>query len=303
MKWDCSLNPIREEINIKNIFPCKILAQSKEERQAYMKEYNKKYAQDHKDEIAEKTKERASRPENKLRRKERRQKPENKLKEKQYSKEYSSRPEVKERVRKYNSTPERKTKHDEYYHSVKGTATRKKYEQTSKVKEAKKEYSSRPEVKEKAKEYQHTPKRKEYRKEYKKKPHVKSKAKNLYDDKRLLILQTYSKLHSNSNIPCCNCCGENSHVDFLALDHILGRKEMESIPELMELGYSSEFHPAQLTDWIIKNNFPEGFQILCVNCNFAKGMKKNNNQCPHEIMRKEETFARMEEQSSFEAGF
>ena len=124
-----------------------------------------------------------------------------------------------------------------------------------------------------------------------------------YVTNRLNILLHYSKYISNSNIPCCNCCGENSHVDFLALDHILGRKEMESIPELMELGYSSDFHPAQLTDWIIKNNFPEGFQILCVNCNFAKGMKKNNNQCPHEIMRKEETFARMEEQSSFEAGF
>ena len=40
--------------------------------------------------------------------------------------------------------------------------------------------------------------------------------------------------------------------------------------------------------------------LLCHHCNFAKGIKRNNHTCPHEIMRKEESFARMNEQSSFE---
>ena len=58
---------------------------------------------------------------------------------------------------------------------------------------------------------------------------------------------------------------------------------MDSIPELVKLGYSSKLQGGDLHNWIIKNNFPDYFQILCQNCNFAKGMKKNNNKCPHEM--------------------
>ena len=65
----------------------------------------------------------------------------------------------------------------------------------------------------------------------------KAKGKERRDDRRLKILQYYSKQLSKSNIPCCRCCGENSHIEFLAIDHIAGRKEMDSEPELVELGY------------------------------------------------------------------
>ena len=34
-----------------------------------------------------------------------------------------------------------------------------------------------------------------------------------------------------------------------------------------------------LLKWIIKNNFPKGFQILCHNCNSAKAVY---GKCPHE---------------------
>ena len=125
----------------------------------------------------------------------------------------------------------------------------------------------------------------------------KAKGKERRDDRRLKILQYYSKRLSKSSIPCCRCCGENSHIEFLALDHINGRRQMDSEPELVKLGYSSKFLNVQLTAWIIKNDFPEGFQILCHNCNSAKGFY---GKCPHETARKEETFAMMEEQSSFE---
>jgi hypothetical protein len=50
----------------------------------------------------------------------------------------------------------------------------------------------------------------------------------------------------------------------------------------------------------MENNYPKGFQILCHNCNVAKGLIGNNNICTHETIHQEETFARMEEQSSFE---
>ena len=110
----------------------------------------------------------------------------------------------------------------------------------------------------------------------------KAKEKERRDDRRLKILQYYSKQLSKSNIPCCRCCGENFHINFLAVDHIAGKKEMDSEPELVELGYSSSWNTTELLKWIIKNNFPKGFQILCHNCNYAKGMKGNNNKCPHQ---------------------
>ena len=115
------------------------------------------------------------------------------------------------------------------------------------------------------------------------KPENLTRVKNARDVNRLKILKHYSKHLSNSNIPCCRCCGENFHVDFLAIDHIAGIRQMDLESELKKLKYSSKLRNQNLHRWIIKNNFPKGFQILCTNCNFAKGMKKNNNKCPHEI--------------------
>ena len=110
----------------------------------------------------------------------------------------------------------------------------------------------------------------------------KAKGKERRDDRRLKILQYYSKRLSKSNIPCCRCCGENSHIEFLAIDHIAGKKQMDSEPKLLKLGYSSSLDGDFLLAWIIKNNFPEVFQILCHNCNYAKGIRRNKNKCPHQ---------------------
>ena len=206
-----------------------------------------------------------SKPEVIAKEKARKQTPEYKAKKKEQDKKYRSKPEVKIKIQEYKQTPEYKAK----------------------AKKHAKEYNARPEVKAMYWEIRNT-------------PESLANAKNERNTNRLKILQHYSKLLSNSNIPCCNCCGENSHVDFLAIDHIAGKRQMDSEPELKKLKYSSKLRNQNLHRWIIKNNFPEGFQILCTNCNFAKGMTKNNNICPHETIRKEETFARMEEQSSFE---
>ncbi len=98
-------------------------------------------------------------------------------------------------------------------------------------------------------------------------------------ENRLKVLQYYSKHLSKSNIPCCNCCGLNSHIEFLTVDHIAGRQEMDSEPELKKLKYISKLSGTALVIWIIKNNFPKGFQILCHNCNQTKGYYE---QCPLE---------------------
>jgi hypothetical protein len=157
--------------------------------------------------------------------------------------EYDSRPENKARKKKYNSRPENKAKNRTRYQS--------------------------PEFKAKASKRSTTP---EFR----------AKGRTLHNNERLKIFQAYSKRLSNSDVPCCNCCGIHSHLDFLALDHIMGRVEMDSMPELVAIGYSSTLENNKLKDWIIRNNFPDGFQILCHNCNFAKGYPRNNGKCPHE---------------------
>jgi len=149
---------------------------------------------------------------------------------------------------------------------------RKERNQSPEYKERKKEYQNRPEVKIKAQENRLKPKIKANRKEYGEKRRIKLKKE---------ICLHYSKIHSNSDVPCCRCCGLNTHIDFLSLDHIAGRKEMDDEPELVKLGYSSKLKTEPLQNWIKNNNFPEGFQILCYNCNFAKGHSKDN-KCPHE---------------------
>ena len=136
-------------------------------------------------------------------------------------------------------------------------------------KEYNKDYHSRPESKIK-------------RRSRELKPEFKMKVKERGDNLRFEILSTYSKRQSTSDIPCCACCGLNSHIEVLSLDHIAGRQEMDSEPELVKIGYSSKIVGISLHRWNKKNNFPNGFQVLCMNCNFAKGMKYNNNKCPLE---------------------
>ncbi len=68
----------------------------------------------------------------------------------------------------------------------------------------------------------------------------------------------------------CKCCGEDT-FEFLALDHINGGGEKHRA----EVGQGSN-----MIGWIIQNNFPDGFQVLCHNCNQARGYY---GRCPHEL--------------------
>jgi hypothetical protein len=75
----------------------------------------------------------------------------------------------------------------------------------------------------------------------------------------------------------CACCGETT-PEFLSIDHINGggnghRKALE------ENGVKKH-HGSGFYKWLIDNNYPDGFQLLCHNCNFAKG---HYGKCPHEL--------------------
>ena len=82
--------------------------------------------------------------------------------------------------------------------------------------------------------------------------------------------------HYSNGIPTCACCGEQT-IQFLALDHINGGGAKHRREE--NITGSSVFR------WIIRNGFPAIFQVLCHNCNLAKGFY---GECPHETERKRE---------------
>lgn len=69
----------------------------------------------------------------------------------------------------------------------------------------------------------------------------------------------------------CACCGEG-HPAFLCVDHVNGggnqhRKTIGNV----------------LYRWLAKNGYPEGFRVLCWNCN--NGRDVNGGVCPHEEAR------------------
>lgn len=68
----------------------------------------------------------------------------------------------------------------------------------------------------------------------------------------------------------CVCCGETEPM-FLTIDHIDGGGN-----EHRRNSNRADIHP-----WLIKHNFPAGFQVLCYNCNC--GRYRNGGVCPHQI--------------------
>ena len=70
---------------------------------------------------------------------------------------------------------------------------------------------------------------------------------------------------------CCKCCGETI-PEFLTVDHINNNGTQE------RKTYTGGGHHNYR--FIIKNNYPEGYQILCYNCNCGRARTKDK-VCPH----------------------
>lgn len=70
----------------------------------------------------------------------------------------------------------------------------------------------------------------------------------------------------------CICCGEK-HMEFLSIDHI----KQDGATHRKEINGSAR-NGANLYRWLVRNNFPSGFRVLCMNCNFAIG---HFGICPH----------------------
>ena len=93
-------------------------------------------------------------------------------------------------------------------------------------------------------------------------PKIRAKSRRCALRQRELCFEHYGQV--------CACCGE-ANKKFLSIDHINndGAAHYRQDPKAMNLAR-----------WLVKHNFPTGFQILCYNCNC--GRHYNDGVCPHE---------------------
>lgn len=76
--------------------------------------------------------------------------------------------------------------------------------------------------------------------------------------------------HYSGGTPHCDCCGDN-HLEFLALDHVNGGGNEHR----RKVGSNQEVYRE-----LRRTGYPEGFRVLCHNCNLSIGFY---GYCPHEI--------------------
>lgn len=84
-------------------------------------------------------------------------------------------------------------------------------------------------------------------------------------NKKMAVLR-----HYGGDPPKCACCNE-SHVEFLAIDHVDGGGN-EHRRRIGSNGGASFYA------WLIRRGLPDGFRVLCHNCNMAWGLL---GYCPH----------------------
>ena len=88
-------------------------------------------------------------------------------------------------------------------------------------------------------------------------------AKKYQEKLKFTVLTEYSE----GDYPKCVICGEE-RMGCLSIDHI----NNDGAEHRREIGYSSG---GQLYRWLKRNNFPSGFQTLCMNCQWVKN-KEND---------------------------
>jgi len=76
-------------------------------------------------------------------------------------------------------------------------------------------------------------------------------------------------LNHYSSPPVCFCCGE-AHIEFLTIDHVNGDGAKH---RKKDKGHN-------IYKWLKVHNYPEGFRVLCINCNWSIGVW---GYCPHQV--------------------
>lgn len=73
--------------------------------------------------------------------------------------------------------------------------------------------------------------------------------------------------------PQCACCNENE-IRFLEMDHV-NNDGATHRRKIKETGSAWIYY------WLKRNGYPEGFQVLCANCNMGK--HRCGGICPHKL--------------------
>lgn len=76
------------------------------------------------------------------------------------------------------------------------------------------------------------------------------------------ILTYYAR---GTTLKCARCSIDD--VDVLCLDHIKGGGSKQR--RELKIGHGSNFY-----SWLKRNNYPEGYQVLCFNCNMKKRIRE-----------------------------
>ncbi len=98
-------------------------------------------------------------------------------------------------------------------------------------------------------------------------PRVREYGRNRRWELRDIVHDAYGRM--------CVCCGETTD-EFLTIDHINGDGKEQR----------GKMNTVQHLSWIIKQGFPYDLQLLCFNCNCAKGFF---GECPHKRVFQKET--------------
>ena len=109
----------------------------------------------------------------------------------------------------------------------------------------------------------------QYHREYAKRNEKKIKIfqKEYRRELRLEVLSHYSD--KSMDFLHCACCKE-LHLIFLTIDHINNDGAEQRRKLKLKSGFAFYL-------WLKQNNYPEGYQVLCHNCNYAK----SHGGCPH----------------------
>ena len=79
--------------------------------------------------------------------------------------------------------------------------------------------------------------------------------------------------------PKCMCCGEE-HLEFLTIDHVEGGGAEHRRKLVADKGWkdSRSMGGSHMYLWLKQQDYPDGYRVLCFNCNFALG---HFGYCPH----------------------
>jgi len=92
-----------------------------------------------------------------------------------------------------------------------------------------------------------------------------AKRRGIHHKNKLKVMTHYSK-----GKPCCECC-KIRDLEFLTIDHPNGGGQKER--RAIKRSPGREFYA-----WLVKEGLPEGYRVLCFNCNSVWGFL---GYCPH----------------------